>query len=100
MQPFGQPEMFRQRFLVEARVACQCVHERLIQTYEAGEIDGQYALVMEIPQGETLRTLIDRGAYAAESEALVLAWQIAHAMAFLHSFGIVHRDLKPENIVV
>jgi formylglycine-generating enzyme required for sulfatase activity len=100
MQPFGQPEMFRQRFLVEARVACQCVHERLIQTYEAGEIDGHYALVMEIPQGETLRALIDRGAYTAESEALLLAWQIAHAMAFLHSFGIVHRDLKPENIVV
>ena len=100
MEPFGQPAMFRQRFLIEARVACQCVHPNLIQTYEAGEMDGHYALVVEAPQGETLRTLIDRGMFADEAQALSISWQIAHAMAFLHQFGIVHRDLKPENIIV
>ncbi|GEM_PF-2641333 len=100
MEPFGQPAMFRQRFLIEARVACQCVHQNLIQTYEAGEIDGHYALVMEAPQGETLRTMLDRGSFTDELQALGIAWQIAHGMAFLHRFGIVHRDLKPDNIVV
>ncbi len=100
MESFGQPAMFRQRFLVEARVACQCVHPNLIQTYEAGEIAGEYALIMEIPHGDTLRALIDRGSYIMEMDALGLAWQVAHAMAFLHGFGIVHRDLKPENIIV
>lgn len=100
MQPFGQPQMFRQRFLVEARVACQCVHPNLIQTFEAGEIDGQYALVMEIPQGETLRAAIDRGAYTNEADALKLILHLTHAIAFLHNFGIVHRDLKPENIII
>ncbi|BDC50214.1 hypothetical protein F183_A25300 [Bryobacterales bacterium F-183] len=100
MQPFGQPQMFRQRFLIEARVACQCVHPNLIQTYEAGEIDGQYALVMEIPQGETLRAAIDRGAYTNETDALSLILNLTHAIAFLHNFGIVHRDLKPENIII
>ncbi len=100
MEPFGQPAMFRQRFLVEARVACQAVHPNLIRTLEAGEIGGHYALVMEIPQGDTLRALIDRGAYSNESDALNVAWQVAHGLAFLHQFGIVHRDLKPENIIV
>ncbi len=100
MEPFGQPAMFRQRFLIEARVACQAVHPNIILTYEAGEIDGCYALILEVPQGETLRTLIDRGALQDEKPALAAAWQIAHGMAFLHQFGIVHRDLKPENVIV
>ena len=34
------------------------------------------------------------------SQARVLNWQVARALAYLETRGLVHRDLKPQNIMV
>ncbi|MBN1945870.1 MAG: protein kinase [Bradymonadales bacterium] len=61
---------------------------------------GQYYMVMEFAQGETLRRILEQEGRLAEPRALNIARQIAVALADANALDILHRDLKPENIVV
>jgi serine/threonine-protein kinase len=53
--------------------------------------------VMELLEGENLRSRIRRGALPWRDAARIAA-TVAEGLAAAHSRGIVHRDLKPENI--
>jgi serine/threonine-protein kinase len=55
---------------------------------------------MELVEGETLRSLIQRGGPLPIARAADLTRQIADALGAAHHLGIVHRDLKPDNILV
>jgi len=57
------------------------------------------ALVLELIEGPTLADRIARGPIPVQ-EALVIARQIAEALAAAHEKGIIHRDLKPANIKI
>jgi Tol biopolymer transport system component len=56
-------------------------------------------LVMELLDGETLASRLARGPMPMP-ELLVVATQIASALAAAHRLGIVHRDLKPANVML
>jgi eukaryotic-like serine/threonine-protein kinase len=53
--------------------------------------------VMELLQGETLRSRLSHGAIPWR-KAVVITVAVADGLAAAHSKGIIHRDLKPENI--
>lgn len=72
------------RFAKEACLACQCRHRNIVTTYDADEQDGMPYIVMEYIQGETIRSLIQRGGIKTQ-------------LGYLQSIHIVHRDLKPAN---
>ena len=59
-----------------------------------------YYASMNAGKSATLRARLDRGELQDETQVLAVAWQISHAMAFLHQLGLVHRDLKPDNILM
>src|SRR5262249_49617510 len=67
--------------------------------YHIEEIAESRVLVLELVDGETLADRIVRGPIPLD-EALVLARQIAEALATAHERGIIHRDMKPANIKV
>jgi serine/threonine protein kinase len=89
----------RRRFEAEARAVGQLNHPNIVAVYDVGQQDGLGYMVSELVDGESLRTLINRGPLPLR-KLVDLGAQIADGLAAAHNSGIVHRDLKPENIMV
>jgi serine/threonine protein kinase len=100
-EPFASDPAFRERFLGEARAAARLDHPNIVRIYDVGEDEGHHPyIVMEIVEGEDLKTLIRRDGPLPVSQALNLTRQICAGVGLAHRAGIVHCDLKPQNILV
>jgi len=88
----------RQALIGEAKLACQLNHPNIAHIYDAGDVDGNPYIAMELVEGHTLRALVGRP--AEPDTLLVLARQAASALSHAHQKGIVHRDIKPENMLL
>jgi serine/threonine protein kinase len=90
----------RARFEQEARALGALNHPNIVTIYDVGQDeDGRAYMVSELVDGESLRTVLNRGSLPIR-KAVDFAGQIAEGMAAAHALGIVHRDLKPENVMV
>ena len=87
------------RFEREAKTLASLNHPSIAAIYAAEKSAGQYALVMELVEGDDLSQRIARGAIPID-EVLPIAKQIAEALDAAHEQGIIHRDLKPSNVKV
>jgi predicted ATPase len=94
----SQPDALT-RFEQEARAASALNHPNIVTIYELGEVDGTRYIAMELVTGQTVRELLASGPMPFR-KAVVIATQVADALAKAHAAGIVHRDLKPENLMV
>ncbi|HEX4824450.1 MAG TPA: protein kinase [Candidatus Polarisedimenticolaceae bacterium] len=92
------PEV-RERFEREARAISSLNHPHICTLYDIGRDGDADYFVMELLEGESLATRLERGPLKLD-EALKIAAQIADGLAAAHKQGIVHRDLKPGNIVL
>jgi serine/threonine-protein kinase len=88
------------RFIQEARVASNIHHENIIDVYDFGEEQGRPFIVMELLEGESLRSAIKSGRAGDFSRRMQIALQVGRALDYIHSKKIIHRDVKPENIHV
>lgn len=88
------------RFLREARAAGALNHPNIATIYDAGEASGEAFIAMELIEGEPLDTLLQKHGRISYERVLLLARQLADALAYAHRAGIVHRDVKPSNIMV
>ena len=95
-ESYKMPGM-RERFLQEARAASALNHPNICMVFDIGEQNGTPYLVMELLEGETVRSRIEHGALSAE-EIVRYALEISDALAAAHTKGIVHRDIKPANV--
>lgn len=90
----------RAQFLTEAQRLQQIMHPSVVKVLALGQLpDGRPYLAMERLDGETLASVIARGALPLD-RALELFRELCSAVAALHDQGLVHRDLKPENVFV
>src|SRR5512142_1906307 len=87
------------RFEQEAKAVAALNHPNILAVFDIGESNGSPYLVSELLEGETLRSLLDRGALSSR-KAIDYGVQLAQGLAAAHEKGIVHRDLKPENIFI
>jgi serine/threonine-protein kinase len=91
---------FAERFLREARAMARLHHENIVTIFSVEHDRDTQFLVMEYFPGMNLRSLIRQHTRLPLREAVTIALQLAHALAYAHAHGIVHRDIKPANILV
>ena len=89
----------RARFEREARAVSSLNHPNICTLHDVGHENGVDYLVMELIDGETLATRLQRGPLPID-ETLRYGIQIADALDRAHRGGLVHRDLKPGNIML
>ncbi|MCU0231596.1 MAG: serine/threonine protein kinase [Acidobacteria bacterium] len=87
------------RFEREARAVAALNHPNIMALHDIGTQDGVVYAVMELLEGESLRTRLEQGPLPAR-KAIELAVQAARGLAAAHEKGVVHRDLKPDNLWV
>ena len=89
-----------QRFEREAQAASSLNHPNICTIHAIEEHEGQPFIVMELLEGETLRSRMA----ALEPRALPchelseIASQVCSGLEVAHQRGIIHRDIKPANI--
>jgi serine/threonine protein kinase len=89
-------------FLREARAASALNHPNIVIIHEVGETDaGEFFLVQELIDGDTLRALLKLRREPTPLDTIVdVGMQIARALSAAHLAGVVHRDVKPENVMM
>ncbi len=86
----------RQRFLNESLLTLD--HPNIIHVLDVGTEDGKSYLVYNYLEGETLESILERGAMPQEEIAL-MGQQLCAGLAAAHDAGVVHRDVKPANVM-
>jgi len=90
----------RAQFLTEAQRLQAIAHPSVVKVLACGELpDGRPYLAMERLEGETLASVLARGALPL-TQALALFGELCGAVGTLHEQGLIHRDLKPENVYI
>jgi len=85
------------RFTREARTASSLSHPNICAVYGFGETRGKPFIVMELLEGETLKSRLAKGS-CDPLLVLDVAMQAAEGLGAAHTKFIVHRDIKPANI--
>ena len=90
------------RFEIEARLLAQLDHPRVVRVVDHFRDAGDYYIVMELIDGESLHDrLVAEGTPGLPIDE-VIEWggQACEALDYIHEQHIVHRDVKPQNLIV
>jgi serine/threonine protein kinase len=105
-------ELYRSMFEDEARLGMLLRHPNIVRVYDARDVGGTFIMVMELVDGTSLKSILDRAharsACMPTATALWIARQLAEALAYAHeatdrdgtALGIVHRDVSPHNLLL
>jgi eukaryotic-like serine/threonine-protein kinase len=93
-------ERARRRAFREARAATVIQHPNVVTVHDVLEVDGAPVLVMDLLDGESLGSYLERQGRLSLRETAFILSRVVSAIGSAHAAGVVHRDLKPENIFV
>jgi len=104
---------FVKMFLDEARIGATFDHANIVQTYELGEYENRYYMVMEFLAGLSLAMVVRRAAERLPGGlmpvplVLNIAAQACAGLHYAHErmqngkpMNLVHRDISPQNLVI
>ncbi|MCO4760569.1 MAG: protein kinase [Myxococcales bacterium] len=109
---FAQNKTFVEMLLNEARLCAVLQHANIVQTFENGEINGQYYIAMEYVQGQDLFKVLSRvtqvGRNIPVELCLFITAEVAKGLAYAHAatdnsgrmLNIIHRDVSPSNVLL
>jgi serine/threonine protein kinase len=99
-------------FLDEARLSMALNHPNIVNTFDVGEVDGRYFMVMEYIDGQNLGVLLRTAKRSGEYPSSVLwAGVFLSVLDGLHAahiakdargraLHIIHRDVSPQNVLI
>ncbi|MFN2530237.1 MAG: protein kinase [Pyrinomonadaceae bacterium] len=87
------------RFEREARLASSLDHPNICTIFDLDEVNGTHFIAMQYVAGRNVRQLV-RGRPLELKTSLLIALQVADALAAAHARGIIHRDIKSGNVMV
>lgn len=93
-------EEARLRFLRETYALSSIRHPRIVAIHDLGAEDGRLYYAMELVEGETLRSRVDRLGPLTEGDARLILRGLADALVAIEEARILHRDLKPDNVIL
>ena len=97
---YREDEVFVKKFRSEAQAAAGLMHPNIVNVYDVGEERGLYYMVMELVEGITLKTYIEKKGSLPAKEVVSIAIQMCAGIEAAHSHHIIHRDIKPQNIMI
>jgi serine/threonine-protein kinase len=93
-------EEHAERFRREALLVARLSHPNLVRLLDRGEDpEGPY-LVMELVEGENLKSRLRRDGALEPDEAARICGCVAEALGYAHGQGVVHRDIKAQNVLL
>jgi serine/threonine-protein kinase len=89
-----------ERFARETAALRRLRHPHLVRFVDAGEVEGQPYVAMELIDGLDLRQLLSASRRLPVSRALEIARAIAQVAAYIHEQGFTRLDIKPGNVML
>ena len=99
-EEFASDENFVSKFKMEAQAAARLSHPNIVNVYDVVDEGNLHYIVMELIEGITLKSYIEKKGFLENKEAIGIAIQVAQGIAAAHEQHIIHRDIKPQNIMV
>jgi serine/threonine-protein kinase len=95
-------QLVQQRFQREAAILEELGDgsDQIPRLYAYFSENGQFYLVQEYIQGQTLTAKMQQEGLMSESTVKEILTSILPVLDYVHSKGIVHRDIKPDNILL
>jgi len=99
-----EEEDFLARFKREARAVAALRHPNIVRVFDFDVQQGVYYMVMELLEGDSLRTRLND--YRAREERMPMGdvarilLDVLEGLQYAHGEGMVHRDVKPGNILL
>ncbi len=99
-EEFVSDENFVSKFKMEAQAAARLSHPNIVNVYDVVDEGDLHYIVMELIEGITLKSYIEKKGFLENKEAIGIAIQVAQGIAAAHEQHIIHRDIKPQNMII
>lgn len=84
----------------KAKLAGGLIHPNIVIVYDVGRSGNVAYIATELPDGQTLREILDSSVTLAPGTIERIAAQVADGLEFTHQHAVVHCDVSPSSIVV
>ena len=91
---------FVSKFKMEAQAAAGMSHPNIVNIYDVVDEGDLHCIVMELVEGITLKSYINKKGHLGVKESIGIAIQVAQGIEAAHEQHIIHRDIKPQNMLI